>query len=315
MRSLATFGAAQSTRFASLPSQFIAPSPAREVALEGYRQRNAFLDYLFYDLGVLNAEDATRVAPRYAAEGAILLVGPSSDPSLSLWRNSDDFLRDGPRQAGAIAVAGVGSSALGATAFARNVADAIGYPVLAVVSGYGLSDLISEAIGGFFWFGYLNSVRHLLEPFDEFTRPRTATDTGAGDSHGIVTAVRKSLDVRSLVAVLRSETKFGMLIGHSKGNLVISEALFALREISPATASELAQTTRIVTVSARVAMPSQFENVLDIMGAFDGFGELNSRRSIAIDVRVPSAWHHTNTELPMHLPVTRILREALTPMA
>jgi hypothetical protein len=68
----------------------------------------------------------------------------------------------------------------------------------------------------------------------------------------------------------------------------------------------------LATVSARIAMPRQFGEVIDIMGALDGFGELNSRRRIPTDVSVPMAWHHTNTELPFHLPVTKTLKRALT---
>lgn len=61
----------------------------------------------------------------------------------------EDFLRHAP-SANALAIAGVGSSALGAAAFARNVADGLGEPVAAVVSGYGLADVLTEALGGFF---------------------------------------------------------------------------------------------------------------------------------------------------------------------
>ena len=68
-----------------------------------------------------------------------------------------------------------------------------------------------------------------------------------------------------------------------------------------------------------IAMPPLFRGVIDIMGAWDWFGGLNSRRDIEADIVVPNAWHHTNTELPAHLPVTKTLRtrwpelEARTP--
>lgn len=312
MRSLSTLGIAQSARAASAPSQLVAPSPAREATLEWVRQRNAFLDYLFYDLGVISAADAAALAPRYAAEGSVLLVGPTADPSLAVWSNAETYLRQGPNEVGAIAVAGVGSSSLGAAAFARNVADAIGRPVISIVSGYGLSDLFAEAVGGFFWFGQLNSVRHAFEPIDEVLRPRRADGSQSamsGAISAVESAVRLSLDVKTLVALLASGISCDLLIGHSKGNLVISEALFALRTADAARVDRLGRTTAIITMSARIAMPSQFSRVVDVIGAIDAFGEINSRPGIAPDVRVPGAWHHTNTDLPMHLPVTRIVKE------
>jgi hypothetical protein len=47
------------------------------------------------------------------------------------------------------------------------------------------------------------------------------------------------------------------------------------------------------------------------MGSWDWFGGLNSRPGIPADKLVPDAWHHTNTELYAHLPVTRSLRQIL----
>ena len=45
-----------------------------EATLEGIRQRNAFLDWLFYDIGKLTDEEAREVSPWLAAEGALLFV-------------------------------------------------------------------------------------------------------------------------------------------------------------------------------------------------------------------------------------------------
>jgi hypothetical protein len=188
--------------------------------------------------------------------------------------------------------------------------------VLAVVSGYGLADLLTEAVGGFFLFGQLNSIRHVFEPLDDLTRPaRPSEMTLIASAEGsALTTVRRSLDVKILVALLE-RFEPGVLIGHSKGNLVVSEALFELRGKDTSRVSRLVDRTRIVTVSARIAMPRQFQGVIDIMGAFDSFGEFNSRRRIPTDVSVPMAWHHTNTEMPFHLPVTKTLKKALAAQA
>src|SRR5262245_26270320 len=52
-----------------------------------------------------------------------------------------------------ITVTGVGSSALGSVAFAWNVSEALRQPIAAIVPGYGLADLIPQALGGWFGFG------------------------------------------------------------------------------------------------------------------------------------------------------------------
>jgi hypothetical protein len=163
-----TLGAAQVGRAAALPSR-LREAPARTTLLEGVRQRNALLDALFYDIGVVSQEEASAISPWLAAEGAILIVPPSGAGSLILCPSLDDFVSAGGEDVRVLAVAGVGSSALGSAAFARNVADATGTKVAAVVSGYGLADVAAEALGGFFWFGGINSIRHLFEGLDRFT--------------------------------------------------------------------------------------------------------------------------------------------------
>lgn len=105
--------------------------------------------------------------------------------------------------------------------------------------------------------------------------------------------------------------QFALLTGHSKGNLVLSEALYELRGDDEGRIAAPAATTRIVTVSARIAMPPAFSDVADVMGEWDWFGGLNSRLDIPPDYLVHGAWHHTNTELPAHLPVTKTLRSIL----
>jgi hypothetical protein len=298
--------AAVQARAASTPEQLQAPSPAREVVLEGWRRRNAALDALFYDVRRVDDDEARRIGPRLAAEGAILSVPPSGGPPLNLYTSTETFAAEAPPPR-TLVVAGVGSSALGAAAFARNVADAIEAPVAAVVSGYGLSDLLTEALGGFFWFGALNGMRHAFESLDRGTEP-AVVETPAG-ARGLAGLSKDTARVLELLSDPRFE--FDLLVGHSKGNLVISEALYALTEAQPERAQRLGETVRIVTVSAVVAMPPAFRKVIDVIGGLDGFGALNSRWSLRPDRVVLGAWHHTNTELPAHLPVARELRRAL----
>ena len=103
--------------------------------------------------------------------------------------------------------------------------------------------------------------------------------------------------------------RFSLLTGHSKGNLVISEALFQLQ--NERIGSVVAPDTWFVTISAAVALPNRFRNIIDVMGDLDWFGALNSTPGIGIEKRCKLAWHHTNSELSFHLPVTRVFTELL----
>jgi hypothetical protein len=141
---------------------------------------------------------------------------------------------------------------------------------------------------------------------------------GAADASNDETNSRISLDTRTVRALLAdSRFFFRLLVGHSKGNLVLSAALHDLSRQDEARAAKLAEGTKIVTIGTRIAMPPIFSDVIDVIGEWDWFGEMNSRPFIAADRRVPHAGHHTNTDLHSHLPVTSVLKEILaaTPIA
>jgi hypothetical protein len=135
---------------------------------------------------------------------------------------------------------------------------------------------------------------------------------GAADMNDDETSSRTSLDTRTVRALLADPRfSFRLLAGHSKGNLVISAALHELCKQDEVRAEKLAERVKIVTIGARIAMPPIFSDVVDIIGEWDWFGEMNSRPFIPADQRVPHAWHHTNTDLKGHLPVTSVLKEIL----
>lgn len=287
------------------------PDKWREASLESFRRRNTALDAIFYDVGKITPEEAGKMAPWLAREGSLLIVSPSSDKSIDVCAGVDDFAARGGGSIGVLAVSGVGSSALGAAAYARNVADAFGERVAALVSGYGLSDLLTEASGGWFWFGALNSMRHHFEVLDERYRIAANDIARAGTlaSIGPLNHARTSLDTRVLVKLLSDKRfDFRLLTGHSKGNLVISEALYNLGGIGPLDAH---RHRTVVTLSATVSMPVNLKKVVNVMGAWDWLGGLNSRPSLRAERNHPFAWHHTNTAVPWYLPVTAVFDELI----
>lgn len=306
-----TLSLIQFARILSLPER-LQRSPLRNLALEGLRQRNVALDALFYDIKVITPEEAFYISDSLAAQGAIMIVPPSDGAPIILCETVDEFVLRGGDKVRALAVAGIGGSALGAAAFARNVADAIQGPVAVVVSGYGIADVITEAFGGLFFFGHLRGLRPMLETLDDLAgRPKVG-------AYGDGAAARTSLDTRTVRALLADpRLSFRLLVGHSKGNLVLSAALHDLCKEDEIRVADLAETMKIVTIGARIAMPPAFTDVVDVMGEWDWFGEINSRPFIDADRHIPHAWHHTNTDFGGHLPVTSTLQEilAISPMA
>ena len=275
--------------------------PLREAVLEGYRRRNAVLDAFFYDVKVISPFETGTLAPWLAHEGALLIVPPTGAGALSVCPDIESFAAAGGAATRILAVAGVGSSALGTAAFARNVADAFGEPVAALVSGYGMADMLAEAAGGWLWFGALNRLRHMAEGFDDALRGTVFQPNYAG----LNTTAHHSLDTRTLCALLTDRRfRFSLLTGHSKGNLVISEALYTLRD---AHADERLSDIAIVTISAAIAMPPRYRNIIDVMGEVDWFGAMNSTYGIGVEYRAKNAGHHTNTDLRWHLPVRDVM--------
>jgi hypothetical protein len=293
---LSTLADIQLKRAAAFPAK-LADNPLRALLLDPVQRRNATLDAVFYDVGVVTEAEADELAFWLAREGAILKVTPSRDAPLKVCLTKEKFFNEGGADCAALAVAGVGSSALGAAAFARNVADALGQPVAAVVSGYGLADVLTEAMGGFFWFGGLNSMRHAFEGLDELTKRLTRSETPRSPD---VDWLQVSRDTATVIALLEDE-RFtpDLLIGHSKGNLVISEALYAIEAQGAAAVRTQLRERKIVTVSAKIGMPPPYRQVIDVMGQWDGFGALNSRPDIPADYLVPGAWHSTNPDVPL----------------
>ncbi|MCZ8181204.1 MAG: cell envelope biogenesis protein OmpA [Rhizobium sp.] len=306
-----TLGLTQFARSLSFPER-VRHRTMRNAALEPWRLRNTGIDALYYDVKALSADETFYISDSIASEGLIMIVPPSGGGMLTLCESVEEFRLRGGKDVRALAVAGIGGSAIGAAAFARNVADAIDAPVAAVVSGYGLGDIVNEAIGGAFLFGWLGHIRSNLEVIDDVVgRPKLGA---YGKRDEDADSQRKTgLDADTVATLLADPSlSFTLITGHSRGNRVIADALYALKGTDPGRIETLANATRIVTFGGRIKMPEAFTDVIDVVGELDWFGELNSRPKIETDIKVPFCGHSTNTDLPGALRVTSILGDILS---
>ena len=138
---------------------------------------------------------------------------------------------------------GVGSSALGSVAFAWNISTALDEPVTAIVPGYGVADVIQQGLGGWFGFGLHNWwVKQTAQEMLAQIAPKTAhigrellkTTPGHIEASTGAPVFRHgsgSSDV--LHAVLKDAPNLNRVVGHSKGALVIENAIHGLHAKPP----------------------------------------------------------------------------------
>jgi hypothetical protein len=211
-------------------------------------------------------------------------------------------------------ITGVGSSALGSAALAWDISVALEKPVLAIVPGYGVADVVLQGLGGWFAFGlhdFLSS-KTLIQAGLATAAPKTARigrelaastpqEPTLRGGAPIFRYGSGSSDV--LHALLKDRvTPFRLLVGHSKGALQINNAIQSL----PA---ERTQGLRLVTLGCPIG-----ENVAGVeyhqyLGLFDALGQLNAWGHLP--GHWPPTWHSTNPVLPPAMAVGEITSKSV----
>ena len=335
-------------------AMFNVPREAVRPLLAALRLVNAAADALFYDVGVLFRELAADGYPVATAapggersglagasareaikrhiinlgaladpEGVILVVDARHSPYVTRYADVGDFLEQEAsrnptgrrRKVRTVTVTGVGSSALGAAAFAWNVSSALDTPVAAIVPGYGLADILPQALGGWFGFGVEDFLRRGSQQWMMLTVPNLASVgralVRALPGHASGPPATKALAFRPgcpvsdiLHAILRKAPGIVCLYGHSKGALCIENALRSLPAGRPAT---IAVTTFGCAITEETS--AAYEQIL---GLVDTVGQLNSWGNAP--ERWIDAWHTTNTMLPLPMRVAGLAQETHYPL-
>lgn len=273
--------------------------------------RNALADRLFYDVGGLTEAEQQMLMAQTNIEGAILIVEPRADTAairVHKFDTFDAFRREPGNLLRHFTVAGVGSSDLGAAALARTLANHLDAPVGAIVAGYGLSDLLSEALGGWFFFGSINrAIGRIHQVQNQFDWP--AQDSKREHDGAVGTALEgvHSPDTQTLIRLLgEKERQIETMLGHSKGCLSIAYALRALALRRDKADFRRATDIDIFTTGAVVALPTGLNRLRQYLGNLDWFGGMNSSLHLE-HVSVPGAWHHMNTEINFHMDLAAVL--------
>ncbi|MEB3189322.1 MAG: hypothetical protein VKL42_03145 [Snowella sp.] len=267
------------------------------------KQRNSFFDALFYDIGNLTNEEISDFSPLLDREGSIIVIPPqSSNKKISRYPNVSSFLESELDNIRIVAIAGVGSTALGTAALARNIANVYEIDVVGIVSGYGVSDLITEALGGWFFYSATDAIRHeIREALNRFS-----VDNQTESERNLLPIAQ---DVNALIKILNaSPPNLSLLVGHSKGDFLLDFALENFVKKLNGTSHPYFENLQIATFGAVADFPPEFKNVHQFLGAIDWFGGINSRLDVH-HIKVPNAWHHLNSVFPFYLPIEKTLKQ------
>jgi hypothetical protein len=286
------------------------------------RALNTALDTVFYDVKALSLQERSELSAYANPEGSVLVVHPGESKqrirTLAPWEFVQQHGNGTSDIVDAIAVAGVGSSALGTGALARNIADHLGRPVAGVVSGFGMSDLLTEAMGGWFVLGARNALRdslarlfdmyqlkdHVRDPESHQAMKEHFESTGI-DSDRFIYGSPDSATLLYLLSKLGTGIK--LVVGHSKGSLSIENALEGWLASCNKTDTPIHSNLCIVTLGAVIRFPPEFQNVHQFIGRIDYLGIMNSRPLVE-RVVVPNAWHSLNSAMLGHLSVRQALQ-------
>src|SRR6201987_2027092 len=304
-----------------------------EPAVRSCRLFNTTLDFVFYDVPTLRAALAEKDAPMKARgekppsriidfdalsdpEGSLLLIDATTVPYVHKYQSAKKFLESPYQETRDVDIAtitGVGSSALGSAALAWDISVALKKPVLAIVPGYGVADVVLQGLGGWFAFGlhdFLSS-KALIQTGLATAAPdaarigrelaASAPQEPTGPGAPIFRYGPGSSDVLHTLLEYRV-TPFRLLVGQSKGALQINNAIQSL----PA---ERTQGLRVVTLGCPIG-----ENVAGVeyhqyLGLFDALGQLNA--SGHWPEHWPPTWHSTNPVLPPAMAAGRITSESV----
>lgn len=218
---------------------------------------NTYYDSVYYNTGILTEEewDTLEGLP----VGTVIIMS-SRDNEFYYGEEAEEYVIAG--LVDVVSMAGVGSSSIGTAAFAKHIATAREDYVAGIVTGLGAADVGEKGIEGYFigrpsnvlGVSYTNTASEkLAELYNEGARPR-------------------------------------LLIGHSKGNMDLANALYMLREQGKESQFE---GVNVITFGCGVNVPGEVGSIKQYLGNLDSLGMLNTVSYYNL-TWVYGAYHTTN---------------------
>lgn len=314
---------------------FELPPAMVEPAVRACRRFNSAADVLFYDVPTMRRDFAQADRAMAAQgeklpsrifdfdalgdpEGSLLLIDAATAPYVHRYRDVEVFLNSPypeTREVMVASITGVGSSALGSAALAWDLSKALAQPVLAIVPGYGVADVMLQALGGWFGFGlhdYLgaksvtqNALANVTPAAASIGRNLAASTPEAKTLHG-APVFRHGSGSSDVLHTLFEHRAIGFrtVVGHSKGALQIGNAICSLDP-------ERTQGLNVVTLGCPIAEAVPGVRYHQFLGLFDALGQLNMWGNQP-DSWV-ATWHSTNPALPPAMHAGALTAGAMNP--
>ena len=270
---------------------------------------NHLVDDFFYNTPLLYPDERNDQHMHRGEDGSVMLVQPGYGIThLPIAGNAIAKHVDGIERTlladveeFSIAVAGVGSSAIGTAAFAREVANTTGNPVLGLVTGDGMDSVYYTARTGC-ELQMINGLRVI-----------------PSSKIHVFKALKKDPAIATLHLLysrIKARARIKLLAGHSRGNYVIEEAL----DYPPGASDKEKEIIDTPTVTfGAVAIFKRFKKVKQYIGDIDYFGmdnstglEFEKENGIAINnyEKVKNVFHRTNPSWGMAMCVPAQLQKA-----
>ncbi|CAM3855274.1 hypothetical protein [Vibrio aerogenes] len=288
-------------------------------------------DRKYYDVELLTGEETSFCLDigQMVTEGEIIVLSPNkekkSGSKIHRFKNAGELFASEMKQVKALIVAGVGSSLLGTAALARSVANVYDIDVAGIVSGHGTKDLTDEALEGWFFNRtwdvsqqYLRLMNDNMNTLSKFTPFPWYFNPLEVPLEWLEAATK---DVRSTIEVLENPaSEVELILGHSKGSLVIDRALEFIAQKYESHA--LFEKLNVVSIATVLNFPLKFKNIFQFLGEFDALGEKNSRHLVEFEM-VTGAEHSLRSGsalsldrlLPGHAQLKNIFSTPKTPIA
>ncbi len=197
-------------------------------------------DYTYYNMGALSSSELT--STYLLTKGTVIVMYPDKQTVVT---GSDAEQLVIENKVDAVVIAGVGSSSQGTAAFAKHVAKAINKPVAGIVSGYGDGSIYTEGTQGYF----------------------------IGRSSNIAGTYYTEPASEKLANLYESGARPTKLIGHSKGNMDVANALYKLYN---ADKGDLYSGVNVITFGCGVYVPTGVGSLSQYLGSLDTLGKTNT---------------------------------------
>jgi hypothetical protein len=197
-------------------------------------------DNTYYNTGILTYNEETRAT--LWPKGTVIVMTPTDD-KMYIGTEAENLIINGTVKT--IAIPGVGSSSIGAAAFAKHIADIRNEYVAGITVGYGDASIYTEGTQGYF----------------------------IGRSSNIAGTYYYEPASAKLADLYARGARPSLLVGHSKGDMDVANALYKMYNEGH---QSWYQGVRVVTFGCGVYVPAGVGTFNQYLGNLDTLGTSNT---------------------------------------